>query len=396
MSDTDKTVTVCFPFIGDYIGGSHLSALGLISNLDRSRFTPLVVLHHPDGPVAEIFKREGVQFEAAPVHNHMQHGRGHKGAGVSTVARILPALVRYLKARNVAIVHTNDGRTHLSWGLAARLARSKHLWHHRNDGSSFGLRWVAPWLSSRVVAVSRFASPRPGLFSAAGKCSVVHSPFDVDRVAGIDRQRARNTVLAEIGCTSDTWLLGYVGTLVERKRPLVFVETLAALTRMAPEMKLAGLFVGSSLNGLDELARSRAEALGVGDAIHFLGFRYPGEDWVAALDTLLVPAVDEPLGRTIVEAMLLGIPVVAADSGGTPEAIEDGETGLLVRPDEPNEFAKACLTLFRGPSKRERIVEKAQDNARVQFNVGRHVHEIALIYDQLLASGSRQAHAVAR
>jgi glycosyltransferase involved in cell wall biosynthesis len=94
--------------------------------------------------------------------------------------------------------------------------------------------------------------------------------------------------------------------------------------------------------------------------------------------------------------MLLGTPVVAADSGGTPEAIEDGETGLLVRPDEPNEFAQACLTLFRDPSKRERIVERARGKARVQFNVERHVHEIALVYDELLAFGSRQNHAGAR
>ena len=177
-----------------------------------------------------------------------------------------------MKSRNVAIVHTNDGRTHLSWGLAARLAGSKHLWHHRNDASSFGLRRVAPWLSNRVVAVSKFASPRPGLFSAAGKCSVVHSPFDVNKMVGIERRGARSKVLAEIGCAPDTRLLGYVGTLVERKRPLVFVEAFAALKRMAPDVKLAGLFIGNSLNGLDDLARSRAEALGVDDVFTFWVF----------------------------------------------------------------------------------------------------------------------------
>ena len=210
-------------------------------------------------------------------------------------------------------------------------------------------------------------------------------------MAGIERRAARTTVLAEIGCTPDTRLLGYVGTLVERKRPLVFVEAFAALKRMAPDMKLAGLFIGNSLNGLDDLARSRAEALGVGDSIHFLGFRYPGEDWIAALDVLLVPSVDEPLGRTLVEAMLLGTPVVAADSGGTPEAIEDGETGLLVRPDEPEEFAKTCLRLFRDSSLREHIVETARSKARVRFSIERHVHEIALVYEELLASGNHRA-----
>ena len=178
---------------------------------------------------------------------------------------------------------------------------------------------------------------------------------------------------------------------MERKRPLVFVETFAALKRMAPDMKLAGLFLGNSLNGLDDLARSRAEALGVSDCIHFLGFRYPAEDWIAALDVLLVPAVDEPLGRTLVEAMLLGTPVVAADSGGTPEAIEDGEMGLLVRPDEPEEFAKTCLRLFRDSSLREHIVETARSKARARFSTERHVHEIALVYEELVASGDYQA-----
>ena len=390
MRDTDKTVTVCFPFIGDFIGGSHLSALGLIRNLDRSRFTPLVVLHHPNGPVADIFRREGVQFEAAPAHNHLNRRQQRNSAAAATVTRTLPALVRYLKARNVAIVHTNDGRTHLSWGLAARLAGSKHLWHHRNDATSFGLRRVAPWLSNRVVAVSKFASPRPGFFSAAGKCSVVHSPFDVNKMVGIERPGARNMVLAAIGCAPDTKLLGYVGTLVERKRPVLFVETLAALKRMAPDMKLAGLFIGNSLNGLDDLARSRAEALGVAGAVHFLGFRYPGEEWIAALDALVVTAVDEPLGRTLVEAMLLGTPVVAAHSGGNPEAIEEGETGLLVRPDEPDEFAKACLMLLRDSSKREYMVETARSKARVRFSIERHVREIALVYEELVASGHQR------
>lgn len=387
-----KAITVCFPFIGDLFGGSHLSALGLIKNLDRSRFTPLVVLQLPDGPVAEIFRREGIQFETAPAQHHLARGQ-RRDSAAATVVRTLPAFTKFLKARNVAIVHTNDGRTHITWGLAARLAGSKHLWHHRNDASSFGLRRVAPWLSNHVVAVSKFASPPPGFFSAASKCSVVHSPFDVNMTAGMERSDARSMVLAEIGAPPDTLLFGYVGTLVDRKRPVLFVEAIAALKRMAPEIKLAGLLLGNSLHGLDEQAKSRAKALGIVDHVHFLGFRYPAEPWIAALDALLVTAVDEPLGRTLVEAMLLGTPVVAADSGGNPEAIEDGQTGLLVRPDDPDAFAKAGLKLLQDAQMRQHIVETARSNARSRFSVERHVREITRVYDELLASDNRKAKA---
>jgi len=363
-----------------------MSALGLIRNIPRSHFTPLVVLHHTDGPVADLFRREGIDFEAAPVSNRLKRADARNGTAVLNVARTLPALVKFLRAKNATIVHTNDGRTHLVWGFAARLAGSKHLWHHRGDASSFGLRRVAPWLPNRVVAVSKFASPRPGLFSAAGKCSVVHSPFDVMKMISVERQDARKMVLAEIGCPPETKLLGYVGTLVDRKRPILFVEALAALRRLAPQIKFAGLFFGNPLNGLDDAARSRAEALGVADCIHFMGFRYPGEPWIAGLDALLVTAVNEPLGRTLVEAMLLGTPVIATDSGGNPEVVEDGETGMLVRPDDPDEFAKACLALFNNSAYHDHMVETARIEARVRFSVERHVHAITSVYEELIGT----------
>ena len=389
----DDRDVVCFPFIGDYVGGSHLSALGLIRSLPRSRFLPLVVLHDTDGPVADLFRREGIEFEAAPVSNRLERAGARNGAAAVNVVRTLPALVRFLRVRNTAIVHTNDGRTHLVWGLAARFAGLKHLWHHRGDPSSFGLRRIAPWLPSRVVAVSRFASPRPGLFSAADKCSVVHSPFDITKLLGVEREDARSKVIAEVGCPPDTRLIGYVGTLVDRKRPLLFVEALAALRRREPEIRFAGLFLGSALNGLDAAARARAEALGVGECIHFMGFRHPGEPWIAALDALLVTAVKEPLGRTLVEAMLLGTPVIAADSGGNPEVVVDGETGMLVRPDDPDEFAKACSDLFNNAAYRDHIVETARAEARSRFSIERHVQAITAVYDELVGAGASPSSA---
>lgn len=381
MRKAGDTVVVCFPFIGDFVGGSHLSALGLIRNLDKSRFQPLVVLHYPDGPVAELFRREGIDFEKAPASNRLDRAGPRNGTTVWNAARTVPALVRFLRDRNVLIVHTNDGRTHVVWGMAARLAGSKHLWHHRGDATSFGLRYIAPWLPNRLVTVSKFASPRAGFISAASKCVVVHSPFDVDKMTGIRRNNSREMVLAEIGCAPETKLVGYVGNLVERKRPIVFVDAVAALKQIAPDVKIAGLFLGNALDGMDNAARSRAEALGVSEFIHFMGFRYPGEPWIAGLDALLVTSVDEPLGRTLVEAMLLGTPVIAANSGGNPEAIDDGKTGMLVCADDADAFARACLKLFQDSAYQKSIIELARSEARRRFSIARHVNAITAIYE---------------
>jgi hypothetical protein len=85
---------VCFPFVGDVVGGSHISALNLIRRIDRRRFEPLVLLHAPDGPVAELFRREGIVFEPAPSAAHLNGSGARRNlqallGGSWTMARFL-------------------------------------------------------------------------------------------------------------------------------------------------------------------------------------------------------------------------------------------------------------------------------------------------------------------
>lgn len=375
---------VCFPFIGDRVGGSHVSALSLIRHLDPARFMPLIVVHRPEGPLASLLQKEGLPFEAAPVADHLELFAPHDWRAGVQVLSALPRLARFLRARRAALVHTNDGRMHLTWGLAARLAGSRLLWHHRSDPRAFGLRFVAPWAAHHVVAVSRFASPRSGRFLAARRSSVVHSPFDVPGLVAIDRAACRARLVAELGCPPETCFLGYFGTLVARKRPLAFVEIIAALKHLAPDLPVMGLLFGHAIENFDAAVAARAEALQVADAVRLMGFRYPGEAWLAACDLLLVPAIDEPFGRTLIEAMLVGTPVIATASGGNPEALRDDETGFLVPPEDIAGFARRSLQLLRDPALRQQISAAARADALDRFGIERHADAIMRIYAQLL------------
>ena len=377
---------VCFPFVGDHIGGSHISALGLITNLDASRFAPLVVLHEKDGPLAELLASLNVGFEVAPVPNSIgfaEEGRGGAFASALAIAKALPSLAGYLRRRKVEIVHTNDGRMHVTWGLAARLVGAKLLWHHRGDPRSAGLRYVAPWLANRLAVVSHFASPK-GFLSAADRSVVVRSPFDTDLGAKVDRTASRTSLAEEFGLRQGSCVVGYVGTMQARKRPLVFVEVIAEIRRLAPDLEVHGVFLGTAVNDLDAAVRSRAAELGVSDRVHLLGFRYPSERWIAALDLLLVTAVNEPFGRTLIEAMLLKTTVVAAASGGNLEAIQQGRTGILSPPDNATAFAKAVIDQLRSPGRRATITEAAYRDARRRYGIARHVEAVSEIYDKLL------------
>ena len=377
----DQPRIVCFPFVGDLIGGSHISAIGLIQGIDRRHYRPLVLLQSDRGELADLFRREGIEVERAPPTVDLVHGRRLGWRKLARIARDTTAQVRFLRARGVSIVHSNDGRTHATWGLAARAAGARLVWHHRSDPEAFGLRFVAPWLAHRVIAVSRFAAPRPGPLSAAGQCRVIHSPFTVDSM--IDRAVARAALLAELGCAADTRIIGFFGALIPRKRPLLFVDAIAAFRALQPDRPVIGLVFGESVEITEDEIMARAEAGGVGDCIRCMGFRYPAHRWLAGCDLLMVPAVDEPFGRTLIEAMMLGTPVVATASGGNVEAIEQGVTGLLVPPEDADALAAGVAAMLDDPAYAG-VAAMARDRALRHYRPDVHATAIMAIYDELL------------
>jgi len=363
-----------------------MSVLGLLERLDTSRFRIVIVPEVAGGKIATLFGA----FETMPdPARYQSSGAPGKPFGPMRFARALrglPERIRFLRAHNVDIVHSNDGRTHASWALASRLAGVPLLWHQRGDPTAAGLRLLAPLLASRVLAVSSFALPRPGLWSAAGKAEVVHSPFDIG--LRIDRSEARRSLASELGLSDDTLILGYFGAFVTRKRPLVFIDTVARL-RSRLDRPVVGVMFGEARDAaMDEAIRDRIAQQDVSKTVRLIGYRTPGAFWIGACDQLLVPAVGEPFGRTLIEAMLVGTPVVAAHSGGNMEALRGG-LGLLVPPDDPEALAEACVRLARDPALASAIAKRAATDARLRFGEERHCMRVSEIYDALMADGGK-------
>ncbi|MGN6621110.1 MAG: glycosyltransferase family 4 protein [Sphingomonas sp.] len=380
--DRDCRTTICFPFVGDTVGGSHHSVRGLIERLDRRRFRVIVVPQIAGGAVARFFGEQEL-LTGPRLATRFPPGQPFGAAkALKALAALLPQ-IRFLRREHVDIVHTNDGGTHASWALAARLAGARLLWHHRGDPDARGLRTLAPLLANRVLAVSSFALPRARLFSAARKAEVLHSPFDA--TVDVDRQAARAELLRDEGLPADALILGYFGSFIARKRPLLFVETIAKLRRVLPNRPVIGMMFGAADDIAMELELERriVELDGVG-AVRLMGYRTPGAFWIGACDQLVVPAVGEPFGRTLVEAMLVGTPIVAARSGGNIEALRDGRLGLLVAPDDAEALALGCAQLVTEPAATRARALFAQNDARQRFGAEDHCTRVSQIYAELV------------
>lgn len=381
---------ICFPFVGNLVGGSHVSTAGLIAKLDRNRFEPLVLLQHDKGLIASLLREQGINFEKAPDTAELTHGRPVSARGALKLLAAAPRLAGVLRRRAIDIVHCNDGRTLATWALAARLSGARLLWHHRGAPDAAGLRLVAPAIANRVVAVSQFAAPKPGWYSAAGRVSVIHSPFDTD--LAFDRGEARRVLLEALPNSGGaTRIIAFSGALIDRKRPLLFVKAIAALRRAAPDRDVRGVLFGVSFDNMADCIRALAVELGVADVIHLLGHRTPGPFWLAGSDMLMVSAINEPFGRTLIEAMLVGTPVVATASGGNVEAIQNERTGLLVPPEDPDALASACQFLLDDGSRATAIAAMARFDARQRFGEDRHANAIMALYADMLGPERRHA-----
>ncbi|EQA98520.1 glycosyltransferase family 4 protein [Sphingobium baderi] len=375
---------VCFPFTGDVVGGSHFSVLGLVENLDPARYVPVIVPQFRDGAVASLFRDHGIRTETPLRWTELPYDRSVTPWKIAQVAKDIPGQMRYLRSRPYPIVHTNDGRTHATWALAARLSGARLLWHQRGDPGAAGLRLAAPLLANQVVAVSQFASPRPGLWSAARKARVVHSAFATD--VEEDRAGARAHLIDELGCDPRTVFIGFFGAFIPRKRPTLFIDAIAELAARDLPRPVMGLLFGEAYDGgrtereLEDHARRR----GAGHIVRQMGFRTPGTRWLAACDMLLVSAHGEPFGRTLIEAMLVGTPVVATASGGNIEALCEGRIGVLVPPEDAGALANGAQALIKRPEMARTLAATAMASAKSRFGDRVHAERIMAVYDEML------------
>ena len=127
-----------------------------------------------------------------------------------------------------------------------------------------------------------------------------------------------------------------------------------------------------------------AQAQRVGIDVRFHGFVHDLRDRLLELDAFVLPTRADNLPVAILEAMAVGLPVVATRVGGVPELVIDGETGYLVDPDDPRELARAVDAVIVDPARHRRLGEAGAARVSAHFEARAVAGRMVRLYEQLL------------
>jgi glycosyltransferase involved in cell wall biosynthesis len=349
---------------------------------------------HRSAPTPTFQRMRGVpDLQIVPVDFGPERCCRTRWAKAAVLAASLPAvaslarLAMVIRRSHISIIHTTDRpRDAAAAVLLARLTGARCLIHvHVAHGEWMSrLRKWSMRHSDALLAISDFVAasladsghPRERTF-------VVHNAIDID---GWEPGAGRADIRRELGIPAEAPVVVTVCRLFPEKGPADLIRAVAEVRRVEPEVRL--VIVGEDLDASGwyrrELGRLVTE-LALDGHVVFTGRRSDVARLMAAADVFAMPSFEEPFGLVFLEAMAMRLPVVALDSGGTPEVVEHGRTGLLSRAGDHRQLAANLLALVREPALRTAMGDLGRERVVRLFSPGRMAREVGSVYQQVLA-----------
>lgn len=309
------------------LGGGERQVLGLLAHLHAAGHRQTLAAD-PRGRVASLATDLGVHVAPLAIRNHLDVPAARRLAGL-------------LAREPYAILHFHTARAHAMAAFLGAASGVPRVVTRRMDYRLRGGWYTRRLYNHGVQAVIAISEGVRAMLIASGvepaRIHVVPSGVEPDRFA--PPPNARAAARARYGIADTAWLAVAVGALEERKGHGVLLDALAMLR----DPRLRVLCAGDG--SLRDALPARAAALGLADRVRFLGPVGDVAALLAAADALVMPSHHEGLGVAALEAMAAGLPIVASRVGGLPEAVVDGETGLLVPPGDAAALAAALARL---------------------------------------------------
>jgi glycosyltransferase involved in cell wall biosynthesis len=352
-------------------GGAERALVQIVTRLDRSRWEPFVFCLSGEGELAAVLRDAGIAVVCF-------------GANKRHRLRVVWRLSRRLATLRPTILQTFLYHANIAGRLAGRAARVPLIVSgirvaEKRSGFRLWLDRATDWMVTRHVCVSQdvaaFSAARGGL--PVSKISVIPNGVDAARLA-----EAPPADLAQFGIPPGSRTLLFVGRLDPQKGPFVLLAAVKdALGRHAD---LHVLLAGDG--PLGEKLRAWVAKENLPSRVHFAGRRNDVPSLLRAADLFVLPSLWEGLPNVVLEAMAVGVPVVASRVEGVSDLLVDGRTGLIVPPNSAAPLANAIEQILADPVQARKMSRSAQHFVQESFAWQHVIDQYEQLYRELLAS----------
>ena len=338
------------------LGGLQQVIVNICKTIDRSRFVPSVLCLRTMGDYAANIQQLGI-----PVHLLQQKKHGIDYCAFLKVAKLL-------KQERIDVIHTHNTQPFIDGTIGGILAGVKTIIHtdHAREFPDKRRYMFAEWFLSyfvhKVVAVSEHTARNLMSYEKISPKKITIIPNGIDGSAysiALDKQKK----CAELGITKKGPIIGIGVRLCEQKGITYLLRAMPELIKSFPECTL----VIAGRGALEDTLKREASELGIQAYVKFLGMRLDIPELLQLFDVYVLPSNWEGIPMALLEAMAAGCPIVATDVGGVSAVITSEETGLLVKPKEPQEISRAIGRLLSDRQLSKKITQRAFETFKERF-----------------------------
>lgn len=359
----------------DQLGGAQRCLLNLLPAFAQAGYEMHLAVPG-DGPFAAAARNPGASIHRIACG---PYGSGKKSAlDAVRFARDLPQQTSQIAAlalkHEIDLIYVNGPRLMPSAAMASRGCPVVFHAHSvvTHGGAAQLTQWAIRSTSAHVIAACQFVLKPISPAIRHGRARVIYNG-----IAPVQCAR-RETRARHLQNNAAPWRLGVIGRIAPEKGQL---ELVRAARLIAGKHSVEFVICGDALfSGADYAERVRAEAQGL--PVSFLGWRDDVREVLAGLDLLVVPsAATDATPLVILEAFSAGVPVLAFRSGGIPEIIQDGVTGVLCSPTAEHLAAALLGIMHLGGSALQTRAERARATFTQRFSLDRYRSEVMTVVD---------------
>jgi len=367
-------INVLHIFMNLQVGGAQEIFLTQLKYIDRTKFHIIVCCLNGRGSLVSEVEKLGNRVICL--------NRLNRRNDIQAIFELL----KLIRQNNIDIVHTYlYSRTSFYGHIAALMARTPVIIAAEMGSPSkkslkkrISDRLLARF-TDQIIALSEAtrSSAAKELGVGLNKITVIYPGVDIGKFTIRETKREVRNAL---NLPHDVPIIGIVARLDPVKGHEYLLDAMLRVWNFIASAKL--MIVGAG--PLEESLRSRVERLGLSKQVMFMGMRRDIPQLLKAMDIFVLPSLQEGFGMALLEAMVMGLPVIATNVGGIPEVVDDGKTGILVPPRDPDALSEMILVLLKDEKQRHRMGMLGKEKALSQFTAQHSVAQLQALYESLL------------